>query len=269
MGPRSPQTASVTPPTALTIAGTDSGGGAGIAADLRSFAAQRVHGTFAVTVVTAQNTTSVRAARAMPPDLIGDQIDAVLDDFDVRATKTGLLFTVDAIETVAERASRLGALVVDPVLVRGTGERMLAIDVQHAYERLLLPAATVTTPNVAEAALLVGEPIDDLDAARAAAELLHRSGIPHVVVTGFLDGPRAIDLYANDAGVHELVESRVDTVNVHGTGCSFAATIAARLAHGDEPPDAIAEAKIYVAKAIHAAAKWRLGAGRGSIDHLA
>lgn len=257
------------PPTVLTIAGTDSGGGAGIAADLKTIAAHGAHGTFAVTVVTAQNTMTVRAVAPIGDRMVGEQIDAVLDDFSVEAVKTGLLYTAASIDAVADRAARLAHLVVDPVLVRGSGERMLDLDVQRAYESVLFPHAEVITPNVAEAALLTGRPINTRDDARNAARQLHDGGVPHVVVTGWLDEAVAVDVYVSESGTVELTETRVDTRNVHGSGCSFAAAIASRLAFGDAHLAAIRSAKVYVTKAIHGGASWQLGSGAGPIAHFA
>lgn len=256
------------PRTVLAIAGTDSGGGAGLAADLKTLAAHGVHGVLAVTVVTAQNTVTVRSVKPVGDRMVGAQIDAVLDDYAVRAVKTGLLYTVANIVSVADRATRLPHLVVDPVLVRGSGERMLDFEVQRAYEQVLFPHAEVITPNIAEAGLLIGRQIGSRSEARAAAQQLHDRGVPHVVVTGWLEETEAVDVYVSGSGTVELIERRVDTLNVHGSGCSFAATVAARLACGDEPGEAIGVAKSYVTKAIRDASSWRLGSGPGPIAHF-
>ena len=257
-----------TPPVALTIAGTDSGAGAGVGADLKAFAAQGVHGTFAVTVVTAQNTMEVRDAHPIPTAVLGSQIDAVTADLPVAATKTGLLWGADALRTVADRLDRLGRLVVDPVLVNSKRERIQPTEMDALYRTLLFPTATVLTPNVAEAQLLTGRDIHTSADAATAASALQDAGVEHVVVTGLLEDGQAIDAWAGPDGVELLAAPTVDTRNIHGTGCSFAATIAARLAHGDPADVAIPTAKDAIAGAIAASARWELGAGQGPIDHF-
>jgi len=257
-----------TPPVALTIAGTDSGAGAGVGADLKAFAAQGVHGTFAVTVVTAQNTLEVREAHPIPASVLASQVDAVTDDLPVAATKTGLLWGAAAVRTVADRVQRLGRLVVDPVLVNSKRERIQPPEVDSLYRSLLFPAAVVLTPNVAEAQLLTGLDIRTSADAALAASTLQEEGVEHVVVTGLLQDGQAIDAWARPDGVELLAAPTVDTRNIHGTGCSFAATIAARLAHGDPADVAIPLAKDAVAGAIAASAHWELGDGQGPIDHF-
>jgi hydroxymethylpyrimidine/phosphomethylpyrimidine kinase len=252
----------------MTIAGTDSGAGAGVAADLKAFAAQRVHGVFAVTVVTAQNTMGVRDVHPIPTPMIAAQIDAVVEDFTVAATKTGLLWGEAVVRSVAERTSGLGRLVVDPVLVNARRERIQPPEVDAAYLETLFDNATVLTPNVAEAELLTGRTIANTGEARDAAEQLQQRGVPHVVVTGLLASDAAVDVWAGPAGTVELAEPLVETPNIHGTGCSFAATIAARMAKGEDAEIAIPEAKHWVAAAIRSAATWRLGGGQGPIDHF-
>ena len=257
-----------TPPVALTIAGTDSGAGAGVGADLKAFAAEGVHGVFAVTVVTAQSTTEVRAVHPMPVEMVQSQVDAVTDDFAVQATKTGLLWGAGTVRAVAERASRLGRLVVDPVLVNSKRVRIQPPGVDEQYRSGLFPAALVLTPNVAEAELLLDRSIATPAELLGAARHLRETGAEHVVVTGLLDDERALDAWAGPEGAELLSAPLVDTRNIHGTGCSFAATVAARLAHGDAAAAAIPAAKASIAEAIAAAADWTLGAGQGPIDHF-
>ncbi len=257
-----------TPPVAMTIAGTDSGSGAGVGADVKAFAAHGVHGVFVVTVVTAQNTVAVRSAHPIPAEMIAAQIDALVDDFSVLASKTGLLWGVEAIAAVSDRVDRLGSLVVDPVLVNSRRERMQPPEVDQLYRTRLFPAALVVTPNVAEAELLTGMTIETTSDAEAAAERLLEDGPSNVVITGLLSGGDALDVWAGPHGVTTLLEPLVEMRNVHGTGCSFAATIAARLAHGDSAAAAIPEAKRTVAAGIRAAAEWELGDGQGPIDHF-
>ncbi|WFE25094.1 bifunctional hydroxymethylpyrimidine kinase/phosphomethylpyrimidine kinase [Solwaraspora sp. WMMD791] len=270
-----------TPVVAMTIAGSDSGGGAGIQADLKVFAALGVHGTSAVTAVTAQNTTGVTSVHQLPASQVLAQIEAVRADLPVAAVKTGMLGTARVAGAVAAlaRAGDLPNLVVDPVLVSTSGHRL---GVVGAVERLL-PYALVATPNRAEASALVGWPVRTPDEmARAAAELV-AGGPRFVVVTGGdPDGtstdPAAVDVVATapdpaaGAGVAgdswQLAGERLATRNTHGTGCSFAAAVAARLALGDDVPAALDVAKGYVAGALAGAAHWRLGAGHGPVDHF-
>jgi hydroxymethylpyrimidine/phosphomethylpyrimidine kinase len=266
-----------TPPVALTIAGSDSGGGAGIQADLRTFAGFGVHGTCAITALTAQNTSEVRGVQATPAGFVRQQIEAVLDDLPVLAVKTGMLATVAIVAAVAELAAagRLPNLVVDPVMVSSSGRRLLDPEAEQAYVELLIPHATVVTPNAREAAALLGwEPIDSLDRQRQAAASLGARSAPGaaVVVKGGdlagVDPLTSVDIVWCDGGGAELWATRVPTRNNHGTGCSFAAAIAARLARGDDIASAIEGAKSFVHAAIVRAAGWRLGEGHGPIDHL-
>ncbi|MGI9607646.1 MAG: bifunctional hydroxymethylpyrimidine kinase/phosphomethylpyrimidine kinase [Acidimicrobiales bacterium] len=257
------------PPVSLTIAGSDSGGGAGIAADLKSFAANDVHGTMVITIVTAQNTTGISAVGDVDPAMVAAQIDAIATGFQISSTKTGLLFAPAVAHVVADRAESLPELVVDPVLVRSNGSPFLDDQVVDIYRDALFRHAQVITPNVAEAELLTGMAIGSRENARAAAEALLGFGATHVVVTGLLVGDRAIDTHVWNGGGRALESPRIDTPNVLGTGCSFSATIAARLARGDSPASAIDRAKAYVARGIASSAAWHLGDGHGPIDHFA
>ncbi|MFY1697638.1 MULTISPECIES: bifunctional hydroxymethylpyrimidine kinase/phosphomethylpyrimidine kinase [unclassified Solwaraspora] len=260
-----------TPVVAMTIAGSDSGGGAGIQADLKVFAALGVHGTSAITAVTAQNTRGVTAVHQLPAGQVRAQIEAVRVDLPVAAVKTGMLGTARVAGVVAAlaRAGELPNLVVDPVLVSTSGHRL---GVVGAVERLL-PYALVATPNRAEASALVGWPVRTREEmARAAAELV-AGGPRFVVVTGGdPDGtstdPAAVDVVATADSSWQLTGERLATRNTHGTGCSFAAAVAARLALGDDVPAALIFAKGYVAGALAGAAHWRLGAGHGPVDHF-
>jgi len=267
-----PRPRSVTPPVALTIAGSDSGGGAGIQADLRTFAALGVHGTTAVTAVTAQNSTEVRVVQALDPGLVAAQVRAVLDDLAPGAAKTGMLATAGIVDVVAELAGRLPALVVDPVLVSSTGHRLLHPDAERRYREVLIPRATVLTPNVREAARLLGTEIRTLAAQHEAARALQALGAAWVVVTGGCPtdgaGTDAVDVVADGRRTVELRARRIDTPNTHGSGCTFSAAIAAELARGASVPAAIRAAKAFVHRAVAGAAAWRLGAGHGPLDHL-
>ncbi|MGH9129677.1 MAG: bifunctional hydroxymethylpyrimidine kinase/phosphomethylpyrimidine kinase [Acidimicrobiales bacterium] len=261
-----------TPPVALTIAGSDSGGGAGIQADLRCFAALGVHGACAVTAVTAQDTVGVQAIHEVPPDITDAQIAAVLEDLKPRAVKTGMLASVATLEVVAARAATPGfpPLVVDPVLVSSSGRRLVEGEAELAYLSLLFPLATVVTPNLAEAAILVARPISTPDdMAEAARQIQRRTGAAVVVVKGgHLAGPEALDVVFDGRCTTWLSEPRVATANLHGTGCTFSAAITAYMASGQAPPEAITRAKAYVSAAIRGAARWSLGSGQGPLDHL-
>jgi hydroxymethylpyrimidine/phosphomethylpyrimidine kinase len=262
-----------TPPTALTIAGSDSGGGAGAQADLKTFAALRVHGTSALTAVTAQNTAEVRGVVTLDPAFVRQQVETVLDDLGVRSVKTGMLATGPIVEEVARLAAggRLPQLVVDPVLVSSTGHPLMEPEGVAAYLEALLPHALVTTPNLREAAILGGTSVEALEtvAARVAvAERIQATGARYVVVKGGHLSDSADDVVAGPDGATVLAGTRVATGNDHGTGCSLSAAIAALLARGSTVPDAIEEAKAFVARALAGAAAWHLGAGHGPLDHF-
>ena len=262
-----------TPPTALTIAGSDSGGGAGAQADLKTFAALHVHGTSALTAVTAQNTVGVRGIAVLEPAFVRQQIETVLDDFAVRAVKTGMLATAGIVTVVADLAARglLPNLVVDPVLVSSTGHRLLETDGVDAYLQLLLPHALVVTPNLREAAVLGGTDVESLRALEtriAVAEQIRATGARYVVIKGGHLTDSADDVVAGPEGVLVLPGERVDTGNDHGTGCSLAAAVAAHLARGATVLESISESKAFVARALAGGAAWRLGAGHGPLDHF-
>ncbi|MGH9021288.1 MAG: bifunctional hydroxymethylpyrimidine kinase/phosphomethylpyrimidine kinase [Acidimicrobiales bacterium] len=267
------------PITVLTIAGSDSGGGAGVQADLRTFAAFGVHATSAITAVTAQNTLEVRAVEVVAPDVVAAQVNAVLDDFDVRAVKTGMLAQPATVELVAAMAAagQLPALVVDPVLVSSTGHALLGPGGVDAYRDALIPHALVLTPNLAEAAALCRRDVRDVTNVDDMAELgreLHELGARYVVVKGghFARDDRhaghSPDLVVSAHGVTVLDAERVATSNDHGTGCSLSAAICAGLGLGRGVDDAVRDAKSFVLAALAGAASWRLGHGRGPIDHL-
>jgi hydroxymethylpyrimidine/phosphomethylpyrimidine kinase len=262
-----------TPPTALTIAGSDSGGGAGAQADLKTFAVHRVHGTSALTAVTAQNTAEVRGVVALEPAFVRLQIETVLDDFAVGSVKTGMLATPDIVEEIAELAAhgRLPQLVVDPVLVSSSGHPLMDPAGVRAYLELLLPHALVVTPNLREAAVLGGTTVEALatiEAMAAVAEQIRSSGARYVVVKGGHLTEDAPDVVAGPAGITVLPGARIDTGNDHGTGCSLSAAIAANLARGSEVLEAVREAKAFVARALAGGAGWRLGVGHGPVDHF-
>ncbi|MGW4466492.1 bifunctional hydroxymethylpyrimidine kinase/phosphomethylpyrimidine kinase [Micromonospora sp. NPDC004704] len=259
----------MTPPVALTIAGSDSGAGAGIQADLKVFAALGVYGTSVITALTAQNTHQVRAVLPTPADIVTAQLDAVLSDLPVLAAKTGMLGTEEVADAVAAqaRAGLLPHLVVDPVLVSTSGHRLGVV----AAVTRLLPYALVATPNREEAAAIVGRPVTTTDEMVAAAAQIAAGGPRYVVVTGGGDDDdrtEAVDVFWTGTGTRLLAGPRVPTRNTHGTGCSFSAAIAARIALGDAVPDAVVFAKEYVARALAGARDWKLGTGHGPLDHF-
>jgi hydroxymethylpyrimidine/phosphomethylpyrimidine kinase len=253
---------------ALTIAGSDSGGGAGIQADLRTFSAHLVHGTSALTAVTAQNSVGVTAWAAIDPGLVLAQIEAVATDMPVGATKTGMLGTAAVIEAVAGAARRftLGPLVVDPVMVAKSGDRLLDQEAQRAYVARLFPLATLVTPNMHEAAALLGRPVPDLAAMREAARALHGLGAAAVLIKGGALPGETVDVYFDGQVLVEIPGPRIDTRNVHGTGCTLSAAICARLALGEPLLEAVRGAKTYLVEALRRS--YTVGKGRGPVQHL-
>jgi hydroxymethylpyrimidine/phosphomethylpyrimidine kinase len=264
----------VTPTVALTIAGSDSGGGAGVQADLKTFAACGVFGTCAITAVTAQNTTEVRAVHALAADILVAQIVAVLDDFEVRAVKTGLLANAAYLLAIAELADavRLPKLVVDPVVVASSGQRLLDPDVERLYIECLFRHAAVVIPNLSEAGVLLGTELHTRADQRDAAKQLAGLGPQMVVVKGGHRtedaGDLAVDVVAIGSELIELTAPHVDTAHTHGGGCTFASAVAAQLALGRSPLDAVRTAKHFVHRAITGGARWNLGAGHGPLDHF-
>ena len=255
-------------PVALTIAGSDSGAGAGIQADLKTFAAFEVYGTSAITAVTAQNTPGVTAVEELPTGMIGGQIDAVVSDMGADAVKTGMLASAAIIETVAERlqAHDLEQVVVDPVMVAKGGDRLLREDAVDALIARLLPLALVLTPNAGEAEVLAGRPVTTMDEAKEAAKAIAALGPRYVVVKGGHFGDDAVDVLFDGDRFTELPAKRVPTTSTHGTGCTFSSAIAAGLANGRGVDEAVADAKKYVTEAIGRA--FPVGAGHGPLNHF-
>ena len=271
-----------TPPVAMTIAGSDSGAGAGLQADLKAMSALGVFATTVVTAVTAQNTVAVTAVHPVPTDVVDAQISAVLDDFTVAAVKTGMLATTSTVRLVAQRAAAgdLPSLVVDPVMVASTGRRLLDDETVEAYRLGLVPQALLVTPNLFEASILAG--IDPTDAADVAtmielARRVHDLGPTWVLVKGgHLPGvhgagsgrapEQVADVLFDGTDVHVFEGALVVTRNNHGTGCSLASATAALLARGAEVPDAVAGAKRFVHDALEGASRWDLGRGHGPLD---
>lgn len=253
---------------AMTIAGSDSGGGAGIQADLKTFAALGVFGTSCLTAVTAQNTTGVFAIAEVPEEVVAAQIDVVFQDIGAQAVKTGMLSSASIVRVVADRleAWEVDRLVVDPVMVAKSGDFLLQEDAVQSLVIALLPLAMVVTPNLPEAQVLSGIEIDTAAARREAARAISAFG-PKVVVIkgGHLDGDPD-DLVFDGSTFTTLPGKRIDTSNTHGTGCTFSAAIAAGLAQGDEPIDAISRAKEYISLALEHS--YMIGAGHSPVNHF-
>ena len=255
-------------PIALTIAGSDSGGGAGIQADLKTFAAFEVYGASALTAVTAQNTLGVTAIHELPVDVIRAQIDAVATDLGMDAVKTGMLSSAAIIEVVVERLQHHGVqqLVVDPVMVAKGGDRLLREDAVSALISRLLPLALVSTPNAEEAAVLCERPVETMEQARDAAQAIHGMGCHYVVVKGGHFGEDAVDVLYDGSVFTEFPARRIATTSTHGTGCTFASAVAAGLARGSTVESAVSDAKAYVTAAIANAPS--IGAGHGPLHHF-
>ena len=255
-------------PRAMTIAGSDSGGGAGIQADLKTFAALGVYGTSVLTAITAQNTVGVRGVHEIPVEMVAAQIESVISDIGADAVKTGMLVSSDIIETVARELAhfRVDRLVVDPVMVAKSGDRLLREEAVDAMRRSLLPLATVVTPNIPEAETLAGMKIESrADARRAAEKIVSMRAKAVVVKGGHLTGP-PVDLFYDGREFREYSAPRIETRNTHGTGCTFASAIAAGLARGMEIVDAVAAAKEYVTEAIRHS--FDVGQGHGPLNHF-
>jgi hydroxymethylpyrimidine/phosphomethylpyrimidine kinase len=257
------------PPVALTIAGSDSGGGAGIQADLKTFAAHGVFGTSALTAVTAQNTVAVLGIEELPSALVGLQIDAVVSDIGVDAVKTGMLSSDEVIGVVAAKLDehRLEKAVVDPVMVAKSGARLLEPGAVAALARDLLPRAYVVTPNLPEAESLVGFPVDDDDAVvEAARKLVDMGARAALVKGGHGTGDESVDVLFHRGSVRRYRAPRIESSSTHGTGCTFSAAIAAGLALGCDLEEAVERAKAYLTKALSAGLA--LGKGHGPLNHF-
>ena len=255
-------------PKAMTIAGSDSGGGAGIQADLKTFAALGVYGTSVLTAITAQNTRRVTAVHEVPIDIIAAQMDAVFTDIDVGAVKTGMLASSSIIECVASGLERhsVSRLVVDPVMVAKSGDPLLRDDAIETLRARLVPRASVITPNIPEAEALTGLKITtDAEVRRAAKEIISMGAKSVVIKGGHREGP-ATDLFYDGCCFQEFSAPRIETTNTHGTGCTFASAIAAGLARNMSLIDAAALAKEYVTDAIRHS--FAVGQGHGPLNHF-
>ncbi|HEX2655384.1 MAG TPA: bifunctional hydroxymethylpyrimidine kinase/phosphomethylpyrimidine kinase [Xanthobacteraceae bacterium] len=257
---------------AVTIAGSDSGGGAGIQADLKTFSALGVYGASVITALTAQNTRGVQAIHDVPPDFIAAQIDAVFSDLAVGAVKIGMLSGRAIIEAIAEGLvrHRQTKVVVDPVMVAASGDPLLRADAIGVLRELLIPRALLITPNLPEAAVLLDEPIAETDAAisRQADQLLALGAKAVLIKGGHGSGPESIDWLVTSDGSHRFVAQRHATKNTHGTGCTLSAAIAAGLARDRDLVSAVADAKAYVTAAIIAADNLSIGEGHGPVHHF-
>jgi hydroxymethylpyrimidine/phosphomethylpyrimidine kinase len=256
-------------PVALTIAGSDSGGGAGIQADLKTFAVLGVHGVSAITAITAQNTLGVSDIMEIPPALVSAQIEAVMQDIGARAAKTGMLASAEIIDVVVHAIQHYGIrnLVVDPVMVAKGGARLLRDDAVDALRQRLLPLAAVVTPNIPEAEVLLGRPIRTLDDRRQAAHDLVSLGARAAVVKGgHADEQLSIDHYFDGVQLVELQSPRVATQNTHGSGCVFSAALAAGLAKGSDALAAVHEAKAFITAAIESSLE--VGRGHGPVNPM-
>jgi hydroxymethylpyrimidine/phosphomethylpyrimidine kinase len=262
----------MTTPVALTIAGSDSSGGAGIQADLKTFAALGVYGASVITALTAQNTSGVTGIHLVPADFVTAQIDAVFSDLDVKAVKIGMvaqLATVDAIVAGLTRWSPKH-IVLDPVMVATSGDRLLATDAVETLRTKLLPRASLITPNLPEAAALLDEPVALSEAAiESQGKRLLALGCPAVLIKGgHGQGTESIDYLVSGNGIVALAAPRIPTKNTHGTGCSLSSAIAAGLAKGEDIETAVRKAKVWVSAAIAAADRLGIGHGNGPIHHF-
>jgi hydroxymethylpyrimidine/phosphomethylpyrimidine kinase len=255
-------------PRALSIAGSDSGGGAGIQADLKTFFALGVYGMTAITAVTAQNTVEVTDIVELPPESVARQIDAVVTDIGIDAAKTGMLSSAPIIEAVVDRIRhhRITRLVIDPVMISKAGAPLLRPDAMDALRRKLLPLALIVTPNLHEAGELIGREVRTADEMEAAARILHGLGPRYVVVKGGHLAGAAVDVIYDGTRTEWLEAPRIATPNTHGTGCVFSAAIAAGLARGSDARAAIRAAKEFITRAIEDALP--LGRGHGPANPM-
>lgn len=255
----------------LSIAGSDSGGGAGIQADLKTFAALGCYGMTAITALTAQNTLGVRAIHGVPPQMLRDQIDAVLEDIGAHAVKIGMLHSPEIVQTVAEAIDRhaLQKVVLDPVMVATSGAVLIDNPAIMMLVRELFPRALVVTPNLDEASLLVGRPLtSESDMEAAAQEMLTMGANAVLLKGGHLPGDLVCDLLLTKEDTHHWMRApRIHTSNTHGTGCTLSSAIAAHLASGASLLDAVQAARDYVRAALEAGAEVRTGSGGGPLNH--
>ncbi len=260
-------------PRVLTIAGSDSGGGAGIQADLKTFAANGCYGMSVITALTAQNTRGVTGIHPVPVEFVEKQIDAVLQDIGADAVKIGMLFSAPLIRAVADRLRvyKMDNIVLDPVMVAQSGDRLLQDEAIEAIQSDLMPLADLVTPNLPEAQVLTGMAISSREDMLEAARRMAQAGVAHVLIkAGHLDSADSVDLLylaARDRFV-ELEGKRIDTRNNHGTGCTLSSAIASHLARGSDLVTAVRAAKKYIQGALEAGAGYTLGGGHGPVHHF-
>ena len=261
-----------TPPVALTIAGSDSSGGAGIQADLKTFAALGVYGASVITALTAQNTSGVTGIHLVPADFVTAQIDAVFSDLDVKAVKIGMVAQLATLDAIVAGLTRWSPkhVVLDPVMVATSGDRLLATDAIETLRTKLLPRASLITPNLPEAAALLDEPVALSEVAiESQGKRLLALGCPAVLIKGgHGQGTESIDYLVSGNGIVALAAPRIPTKNTHGTGCSLSSAIAAGLAKGEDIETAVRKAKVWVSAAIAAADRLGIGHGNGPIHHF-
>ena len=259
-------------PVVLSIAGSDSSGGAGIQADLKTMSALGVFGSTAITAITAQNTVGVNAVQGVAPDVVAAQIDAVFSDLHPDAVKIGMLFSSDIVEVVSQRLAywKPRWIVLDPVMISTSGCKLIADDAIEALLKKLMPMASILTPNRAEAAHIAGMEMTTADDVNEVAQRILSLGCNAVLMKGghFSDGAMTDRLYLSDGSCHEYKGRHVDTANTHGTGCTLSSAIASHLALGHSLPDAVAAAKDYLQHALEAGANVEIGAGHGPVNHF-
>ena len=262
----------MTTPIALTIAGSDSSGGAGIQADLKTFAALGVFGASVITALTAQNTTGVSGIHQVPAEFVTAQIDAVFSDLAVGAVKIGMVAQRESIDAIAAGLTRWSPkhVVLDPVMVATSGDRLLASEAIEALRSKLIPCASIITPNLPEAAALLGEPVAESEAAveHQGKRLLAMGCRAVLIKGGHGEGAESIDYLIGPQGTRALAAPRVATKNTHGTGCSLSSAIAAGLAKGEGLETAVGNAKAWISAAISAADRFSVGHGHGPIHHF-
>ena len=256
----------------LTIAGSDSGGGAGIQADLKTFSALGAYGASVITAITAQNTRAVTAIQDIDPGVIRAQLDAVFDDIRIDAVKIGMLSKPEVIEIVAERLVHYGAgpIVLDPVMVAKSGDKLLRPEAVSTLVSDLLPLADIITPNLPEAGVLLDRdaPHDEPSMIQAIQDLRQRGAKAVLLKGGHLQGSQSFDIFDDGQDRQQLQAARIDTQNTHGTGCTLSAAIAALLGRGDDLPAAVRAAKGYISDAIAAADQLSVGHGHGPVHHF-
>ena len=259
-------------PVVLSVAGSDPSGGAGVQADLKTATALGVYAGAVLTALTAQNTTGVQGIHAVPAAFVRDQLDSVLSDLDVRVVKIGMLGTPDVARVVADALRRhaVAHVVLDPVMVASSGDRLVPEETVRVVVDELLPLATLVTPNVPEAELLTGATVAAVAGLERAGRLLVDAGAGAALVKGgHLAGPRSVDVLVGADGTTRLEAPRVETPHTHGTGCTLSSAVAAFLVRGAPLPDAVARAKDYLVAALASGSRREVGSGHGPVDHLA